>query len=40
MVMRRGDIVEAGDAGTIFGNPRHEYTRELMSAAFEDMPVY
>ena len=37
VVMRRGDIVEAGDAGTIFGNPRHEYTRELMSAAFEDM---
>ena len=39
VVMRRGDIVEAGDAGTIFGNPRHEYTRELMSAAFGDMPV-
>ena len=39
VVMRRGDIVEAGGAGTIFGIPRREYTRELMSAAFGDMPV-
>ena len=39
VVMRRGDIIKAGCAGTIFGIPRHEYTRELMSAAFGDMPV-
>lgn len=34
MVMKRGDIVEAGDADAIFDTPQTEYTRELMKAAF------
>ncbi len=35
MVMKQGDVVEAGDAATIFDNPQSEYTRTLMAAAFE-----
>ena len=35
MVMKRGDVVEAGDAAQIFDNPQTEYTRALMAAAFE-----
>ncbi|MFG3621059.1 dipeptide ABC transporter ATP-binding protein [Nocardia sp. NPDC047654] len=31
-VLRRGRIVESGRTAEIFGNPRHEYTRELLSA--------
>ena len=34
MVMKRGDIVEAGDVDAIFDAPQTEYTRELMKAAF------
>lgn len=34
MVMKRGDVVEAGDADAIFDAPQTEYTRELMKAAF------
>jgi len=34
MVMKRGDVVEAGDAAAIFDNPQSDYTRELMKAAF------
>jgi microcin C transport system ATP-binding protein len=34
MVMKRGDVVEAGDADTIFNAPQNDYTRELMKAAF------
>ena len=33
MVMRAGDVVEAGDADTLFDNPRTDYTRELLAAA-------
>jgi microcin C transport system ATP-binding protein len=33
MVMKRGDVVEAGDADDLFDNPRHEYTRTLLQAA-------
>ncbi|MBT3359735.1 MAG: ABC transporter ATP-binding protein [Rhodospirillaceae bacterium] len=29
-VMRYGQVVEAGPVGRIFGNPQHEYTRELL----------
>ncbi len=35
MVMRRGDVVEAGPSEAVFGDPQHEYTRTLMAAAFE-----
>ena len=35
IVMKRGDIVEAGEAADIFDNPQTEYTRELMMAAFD-----
>jgi len=34
MVMKRGDVVEAGDVDAIFDNPQTDYTRELMAAAF------
>ncbi len=34
IVMKQGDIVEAGDSGSIFDNPQTDYTRELMAAAF------
>ncbi|WP_370945907.1 ATP-binding cassette domain-containing protein [Amycolatopsis sp. cg5] len=32
-VMRRGEIVELGAVGQVYDEPRHEYTRELISAA-------
>ncbi len=35
LVMKRGDIVEAGTADEIFDAPQTEYTRELMAAAFD-----
>ena len=35
IVMKRGDIVEAGDAQQVFDAPQTEYTRTLMSAAFD-----
>ncbi|MFC9876093.1 dipeptide ABC transporter ATP-binding protein [Nocardia salmonicida] len=31
-VLRRGKLVETGSVGDIFDNPRHEYTRELLSS--------
>jgi len=34
MVMKQGDVVEAGDAQDIFDAPRSDYTRTLMTAAF------
>ncbi len=34
IVMKRGDVVEAGPAEQIFGSPQTDYTRELMAAAF------
>jgi microcin C transport system ATP-binding protein len=36
LVMRQGKVVEQGLAADIFSNPRHEYTQELLSAAFVD----
>ncbi|WP_417915010.1 ABC transporter ATP-binding protein [Candidatus Electronema sp. JM] len=35
-VMRQGRIVEAGPADRIFSAPEHEYTRQLLQAAFYD----
>nr|MDJ0640258.1 dipeptide ABC transporter ATP-binding protein [Paracoccaceae bacterium] len=35
IVMKRGDVVEQGDADQIFDNPQTDYTRELMTAAFD-----
>ncbi|QMU58946.1 MAG: dipeptide ABC transporter ATP-binding protein [Boseongicola sp.] len=35
MVMKQGDVVEAGDASQIFDAPQTDYTRALMAAAFE-----
>ena len=34
LVMKRGDVVETGTAAEIFDAPKHDYTRELMAAAF------
>jgi len=34
IVMKRGDIVETGETGSIFESPKTDYTRELMAAAF------
>lgn len=34
MVMRAGDVVEAGEARDVFNNPQSDYTRALMAAAF------
>ena len=35
MVMKAGDVVEAGEAAQIFANPQTAYTRALMAAAFD-----
>ena len=35
IVMKRGDVVEQGDADQIFDDPQTQYTRELMAAAFD-----
>jgi peptide/nickel transport system ATP-binding protein len=32
LVMREGEVVESGAAATIFGSPRHDYTRKLVRA--------
>ncbi len=34
MVMRAGDVVEAGPAAQVFADPQSDYTRTLMAAAF------
>ncbi|ANP36291.1 microcin ABC transporter ATP-binding protein [Phaeobacter gallaeciensis] len=32
IVMKQGDVVEAGEADALFENPREEYTRQLLAA--------
>ena len=40
MVMRAGDVIEAGPAAQVFADPQNDYTRTLMAAAFaEDVAV-
>jgi len=34
LVMRAGEVVEQGDAGGIFARPQHDYTQQLLRAAF------
>ena len=34
IVMRRGKVVESGDAKAVFASPQNEYTRALFAAAF------
>jgi microcin C transport system ATP-binding protein len=38
IVMKDGDILEAGEASTVFASPTNDYTRTLMKAAFGDAP--
>ncbi len=35
VVMKAGDVVEAGEAAQVFGAPKSDYTRALMAAAFD-----
>jgi microcin C transport system ATP-binding protein len=34
LVMKEGDVVEAGDSADLFANPQTDYTRALLAAAF------
>lgn len=36
MVMQKGKVVELGDADTIYANPQHSYTRNLINAIPQD----
>ncbi len=36
MVIRQGEIVEQGPAREIFASPQHDYTRQLLEAAFTE----
>ena len=38
IVMRNGDVVEAGDSDQVFLHPQSEYTQALMAAAFAGAP--
>lgn len=37
-VMHAGQLLEIGDSGTLFDNPRHDYTRRLLAAIPADSP--
>jgi len=32
-VMKRGEVVEQGEAANVLGSPSHDYTRALIEAA-------
>ena len=34
LVMKQGDVLEAGDADSVFDNPQSDYARQLLSASF------
>jgi microcin C transport system ATP-binding protein len=34
IVMKQGDVIEAGEGAEVFDAPKTEYTRTLMAAAF------
>jgi microcin C transport system ATP-binding protein len=34
IVMRRGKVVESGEAREVFSTPKNDYTRALFAAAF------
>ncbi len=36
LVLQHGDVIEQGDAQTIFAEPRESYTRQLLAAAFNN----
>lgn len=38
IIMHRGDVVEAGDAQSVLGNPQHEYSRALSGAVLPPDP--
>jgi ABC-type dipeptide/oligopeptide/nickel transport system ATPase component len=33
--MRRGELVESADVQTLFSDPQHDYTKELLAAAVD-----
>lgn len=35
LVMQKGEIMEQGSADEIFANPKHDYTKKLISASFD-----
>ncbi|TVP94281.1 MAG: ATP-binding cassette domain-containing protein, partial [Roseinatronobacter sp.] len=35
IVMKQGDVVEAGDSDQVFQAPKSDYTRQLLAAAFD-----
>ncbi len=36
IVLRKGEVVESGEASAIFGAPRDPYTRALVDASFRE----
>ena len=37
VVMKNGKVIEQGEAGQVFDNPKEAYTKELMDAAFSPL---
>ena len=38
VIMRRGEILEAGDTQAIFANPKHDYIQQLIAANYHPDP--